>query len=125
MFIKNFNFKIFFFFLSCIAIRIGHYFNVRTESSRAVKQKNDKDQKLEVYFNRCANPSEAIKMSLAKELNQTYEQVDEWFKARQNIQKHGSSKTTPMNKFTESMWRFVFYFGIFMYGLIVLMKVNF
>jgi len=105
-----------------IAVRIGRYFNVKAVSAHALVQRNVKNHSLELYYSKCASPSEAIKMDIAKELSQTYEQVDEWFKARQGIQKSGLQKTTPMNKFTESMWRFVFYFGIFMYGLIVMLK---
>lgn len=57
---------------------------------------------------------------LSKELNQSFEQIDEWFKTRS---KQSDGKSTPMSKFAESAWRFVFYLSIFIYGVLILFQV--
>ena len=39
-------------------------------------------------------------------------------------QQHRSTRVSPLAKFSESTWRFTFYLGIFLYGLIILKNVS-
>ncbi|WAQ94455.1 CERS5-like protein [Mya arenaria] len=51
----------------------------------------------------------------AKRTDMEVRQVERWFRLRRN-----QDRPSPMKKFTETGWRFTYYFGIWIYGLLVL-----
>jgi hypothetical protein len=46
------------------------------------------------------------------------------YKSSDNKRKKPSTRVGPLAKFSESTWRFTFYLGIFLYGLIILKDVR-
>lgn len=45
-------------------------------------------------------------------------------KSSDKIQQHRSTRVSPLAKFSESTWRFTFYLGIFLYGVMILKNVR-
>ncbi|KAL5007542.1 hypothetical protein ScPMuIL_016348 [Solemya velum] len=61
------------------------------------------------------DPSKDVVMGLIKQVDMTEKQIGNWFRMRRN-----QDRPTTLVKFTESGWRFVMYFCLFNYGLLVL-----
>ncbi|XP_045170120.2 ceramide synthase 6-like isoform X2 [Mercenaria mercenaria] len=83
--------------------------------------KNDKPRRaptndvLEKEYGHKKNPDYTQIQSYAKRTDMEERQVERWFRLRRN-----QDRPTIMKKFTETGWRFTYYFGIFIYGLTVL-----
>jgi hypothetical protein len=60
-----------------------------------------------------------------KESNiQRIDQKSNHYKSSDNKRKKPSTRVSPLAKFSESTWRFTFYLGIFLYGVIILRNVR-
>ena len=55
---------------------------------------------------------------------QRIDQKSNHYKSSDNKRKKPSTRVSPLAKFSESTWRFTFYLGIFLYGLIILRNVR-
>ncbi|KAM9460736.1 ceramide synthase 2 [Clarias gariepinus] len=80
------------------------------------RQKVQYNPVLENYFNSCSKtPGQADVQGLSKKCSISSKQVEHWFRRRRNQERPGLLK-----KFREASWRFVFYLGAFIGGLVAL-----
>ncbi|XP_074658815.1 ceramide synthase 2-like [Tubulanus polymorphus] len=68
---------------------------------------------LEKAFKKLKNPDNKQLQDLTKRTDFTLRQVERWFRKRRNL-----DRASEIKKFTETAWRFLFYFLIFVYGFI-------
>ncbi|XP_052247343.1 ceramide synthase 6-like isoform X2 [Dreissena polymorpha] len=89
----------------------GIYCGIKLDRPRRAPQ-NDV---LEKEYKHKRNPDSSQIQIFAKRTDMSQRQVERWFRLRRN-----QDKASSMKKFTETGWRFTYYFGIFIYGVIVL-----
>lgn len=99
---------------TCIAAPIGRAYALKDNAN----SKPAPNSNLEIAFRRhgkiLPRDSAALeKMSL--ESGFTVRQVERWWRKRKLV-----GKPSELNRFCETVWRFIFYFGIFLYGLFIL-----
>lgn len=70
---------------------------------------------LETYYSNKQTISESIIIHLSKETGLKYDEIKEWFEARRSL-----NKPSQLKKFSECLWRFVFYLAAWVYGIAVL-----
>ncbi|XP_062869084.1 ceramide synthase 2 [Trichomycterus rosablanca] len=85
-----------------------------------VREKNrlkvEQNPVLELYFSsQCKTPGQAEIQGLSKKCSWSSRQVERWFRRRRNQERPGVLK-----KFREASWRFVFYLGSLIGGLVAL-----
>ncbi|XP_052791406.1 ceramide synthase 5-like isoform X2 [Mya arenaria] len=89
----------------------GVYCGIKTDRPRRAPQ-NDV---LEREYKHKRQPDFSQLQIYAKRTDMEVRQVERWFRLRRN-----QDRPSPMKKFTETGWRFTYYFGIWIYGLLVL-----
>ncbi|XP_032807537.1 ceramide synthase 6-like isoform X1 [Petromyzon marinus] len=72
-----------------------------------------------VFTSITKNPGDKHLDGLAKQLDWDVRTIQRWFRRRRN-----QEKPSPLAKFCESMWRFMFYLYVFVYGLRLLSQSN-
>lgn len=96
------------FYEKFVVAPFGAYFGLKHERTRRAPE-NDI---LENKYKKKKNPDIKEIEVLAKQTDMETRQIERWFRLRRN-----QDRPTLMKKFTETGWRFTFYFGIFVYGI--------
>ncbi|KAK3592976.1 hypothetical protein CHS0354_023198 [Potamilus streckersoni] len=90
---------------------LGLYLGLKNEKPRQAPH----NPVLELAYKKHKNPNAKIIEGLVKQVDKDVRQVERWFRIRRN-----QDRASTMKKFTESGWRFVFYFSAFVYGIVIL-----
>lgn len=98
-------------FEKSIATHIGKKLGIR----EIVPRKPPSNPYLEDAFKKSRNPSYDVIQGYAKQLDLSVKQIERWFRLRRNQEK---AKT--LTRFTESSWRFTYYFVICIVGIKIL-----
>ncbi|KAL4222172.1 Ceramide synthase 5 [Mactra antiquata] len=89
----------------------GVYCGLKNDKPR----KAPKDDFLEREYRHKKTPDYLQIQIYAKRTDKKVREIERWFRLRRN-----QDRPTIMKKFTETGWRFTYYFGIFIYGVTVL-----
>ena len=85
----------------------------------SVKQPVEPNLMCEKVFSATPNPKTDRIQGLAKQLDWSVMKVEQWFRKRRNLAKHSILK-----KATETCWRCLLYFALFLYGCVTLFPTN-
>lgn len=92
-----------------IATPIGKFFDIPD------RRPCEPNRTLEAYYSDDRVFSESIITLISKDTHIEYEKVKSWLIERKKL-----NKPSTLQKFNEATWRFVFYFAVWIYGVVVL-----